>query len=103
MEHEGRWTLIGLVRPFHASWARYQLKRQDVRTSARPRPKGSGSSRHIGVVSGERRLLVREERPAGDLPQGGKDQRLDQQEHQRVRRQAHRGWPRDQDNEDGGG
>ena len=40
MEHEGRWTLIGLVRPLHASWARYQLKRQDVPTSARPRAQG---------------------------------------------------------------
>ena len=40
---------------------------------------------HTGVVSGERGLLVREERPARHLPQGGKDQRLDQQEHQRVR------------------
>ena len=72
--------------------------------SARPRSKGSSSSRHTDVVSGERGLLVREERPAWDLPQGGKDQRLDQQEHQRVRGQAHQGWPRDhQDNEDGGG
>ena len=51
MEHEGRWTLIGLVRPFHASWARYQLKRQDVPTSAsRPRLKGSSSSRHTLVL-----------------------------------------------------